>query len=172
MAGKCKLYLLTITHSALLVRTDKCFVSFSTCNPNTCSHWLTQSQKEAEIYYLFIIGWHTLYFSSYWLSFIDLSLLHMSRLGWKLVLVENYTFVTSNRGWYIYFDILSSLFSRLLTKSSSRSPSDRRWCRTPDLGNSLAEQGESSSRANYALNIWLWSGSKTLWLVRHFTLPS
>ena len=39
-----------------LVRTDKCFVSFSTCNPNTCSHWLTQSQKEADIYYLFIIG--------------------------------------------------------------------------------------------------------------------
>ena len=37
-------------------RTDKCFVSFSTCNPNTCSHWLTQSQKEADIYYLFIIG--------------------------------------------------------------------------------------------------------------------
>ena len=54
-----------------------------------CSHWLTQSQKEADIYYLFTIGWHTIYFSSYWLSFIDLTLLHMSRLRWKLVLVEN-----------------------------------------------------------------------------------
>ena len=39
-----------------LVQTDKCFVSFSTCNPKTCSHWLTQSKKEADIYYLFIIG--------------------------------------------------------------------------------------------------------------------
>ena len=72
-----------------VVRSDKYFVSFSPCNPTTCSHWLTQSQKEDDIYYLFIIGWHTLYFSSYWLSFIDLPLLHMSRLWWKLVLVEN-----------------------------------------------------------------------------------
>ena len=39
-----------------LVRSDKYFVSFSTCNPTTCSHWLTQSQNEADIYYLFIIG--------------------------------------------------------------------------------------------------------------------
>ena len=39
-----------------LVRSDKYFVSFSTCNPTACSHWLTQSQKEADIYYLFIIG--------------------------------------------------------------------------------------------------------------------
>ena len=78
-----------VHHHPHLVRTDKYFVSFSTCNPNTCSHWLTQSQKEADIYYLFIIGWHTLYFSSYWLSFKDLSLLHMSRLRWKLVQVEN-----------------------------------------------------------------------------------
>ena len=36
------------------------------------------------------------------------------------------------------------------------SPSDQRWCRLgADLGKSLAEQGESLSRANYALNIWL-----------------
>ena len=77
------------TTTTRLVQTDQCFVSFSTCNPNTCSHWLTQSQKEADIYYLFIIGWHTFYFSSYWLIFIDLTLLHMSRLRWKLVLVEN-----------------------------------------------------------------------------------
>ena len=41
---------------APLVRSDKYFVSFSTCNPTACSHWLTQSQKEADIYYLFIIG--------------------------------------------------------------------------------------------------------------------
>ena len=80
---------LIFQHYARLVRTDKCFVSFSTCNPNACSHWLTQAQKEADIYYSFIIGWHTLYFSSYWLSFIDLTLLHMSRLRWKLVQVEN-----------------------------------------------------------------------------------
>ena len=39
-----------------LVRSDKYFVSFSTCNPTTCSHWLTQSENEADIYYLFIIG--------------------------------------------------------------------------------------------------------------------
>ena len=39
-----------------LVRTDKIFVSFSSCNPTAFSHWLTQSQKEADIYYLFIIG--------------------------------------------------------------------------------------------------------------------
>ena len=39
-----------------LVRTDKYFVSSSTCNPTACSHWLTQSQKEDDIYYLFIIG--------------------------------------------------------------------------------------------------------------------
>ena len=39
-----------------LVRTDKYFVSFSSCNPTAFSHWLTQSQKEADIYYLFIIG--------------------------------------------------------------------------------------------------------------------
>ena len=43
-------------HISRLVRTDKCFVSFSTCNPNTCSYWLTQSLKEADIYHLFIIG--------------------------------------------------------------------------------------------------------------------
>ena len=36
-----------------------------------CSHWLTQSQKEADIYYLFIIGWHTIYFSSYWLNILN-----------------------------------------------------------------------------------------------------
>merc|ERR1712155_418937 len=72
-----------------LVRSDKYFVSFSTCNPTACSHWFTQSQKEADIYYLFIIGWHTIYFSSYWLNLKDLSLLHMSRLRWKLVQVEN-----------------------------------------------------------------------------------
>ena len=41
---------------APLVRSDKYFVSSSTCNPTACSHWLTQSQKEADIYYLFIIG--------------------------------------------------------------------------------------------------------------------
>ena len=76
-------------HSTRLVWTDKCFESFSTCNPNTCSHWLTQSQKEADMYHLSIIGWHTLYFSSYWLSLKDLSLLYMSRLRWKLVQVEN-----------------------------------------------------------------------------------
>ena len=56
----CKVEFLKISHrysnSTRLVRTDKCFVSFSTCNPNTCSHWLTQSQNEADIYYLFIIG--------------------------------------------------------------------------------------------------------------------
>ena len=65
-----------------LVRSDKYFVSFSTCNPTACSHWLTQSQKEADIYYLFIIGWHTIYFSSYWLNILDLSLLHMSSVRW------------------------------------------------------------------------------------------
>ena len=43
-------------HYAPLVRSDKYFVSVSTCNPTACSHWLTQSQKEADIYYLFIIG--------------------------------------------------------------------------------------------------------------------
>ena len=104
-----------------LVGTDKCFVSFSTCNPNTCSHWLTQSQKEADIYYLFIIGWHTLYFSSYWLSFIDLTLLHMSRLRWKLVLVENYIFVTSNRGW----SWGTQLFTDINRNISNRIPT---WC--------------------------------------------
>ena len=83
------IWILMFHPGSRLVRTDKCFVSFSTCNPNACSHWLTQAQKEADIYYSFIIGWHTLYFSSYWLSFIDLTLLHMSRLRWKLVLVEN-----------------------------------------------------------------------------------
>ena len=43
-------------HTTPLVRTDKYFVSSSTCNPTACSHWLTQSQKEDDIYYLFIIG--------------------------------------------------------------------------------------------------------------------
>ena len=62
-----KCYLISTMHSGVtqslclhnitpLVRSDKYFVSFSTCNPTTCSHWLTQSQKEADIYYLFIIG--------------------------------------------------------------------------------------------------------------------
>ena len=45
-----------IIHIPPLVRSDKYFVSVSTCNPTACSHWLTQSQKEADIYYLFIIG--------------------------------------------------------------------------------------------------------------------
>ena len=36
-----------------------------------CSHWLTQSQKEADIYYLFIIGWHTINFSYYWLNILN-----------------------------------------------------------------------------------------------------
>ena len=84
-------------HCSPLVRSDKYFVSLNTCNPTACSHWLTQSQKEADIYYLFIIGWHTIYFSSYWLNILDLSLLHMSSVRWMLVLVENKIFVTSNR---------------------------------------------------------------------------
>ena len=45
----------------------------------------------------FIIGWHTLYFSSYWLNILDLSLLHMSSVRWMLVQVENKIFVTSDR---------------------------------------------------------------------------
>ena len=46
----------SISHKSSLAGSDKNFVSFSTCNPTACSHWLTQSQKEADIYYLFIIG--------------------------------------------------------------------------------------------------------------------
>ena len=48
----------TIGHHTPLVRSDKYFVSFSTCNPTACSHWLTQSQKEA---LLFIYYWLTHY---------------------------------------------------------------------------------------------------------------
>ena len=51
-----KINLFIKTSFSPLVRSDKYFVSFSTCNPTACSHWLTQSQKEADIYYLFIIG--------------------------------------------------------------------------------------------------------------------
>ena len=103
-----------------LVRSDKYFVSFSTCNPTACSHWLTQSQKEDDIYYLFIIGWHTIYFTSYWLNILDLSLLHMSSVRWMLVQVENKIFVTSNRAWSIL--LLTKPFIVIIVVSSKFSP--------------------------------------------------
>ena len=52
----CDKYYGSKEHRPPLVRTDKYFVSFSSCNPTAFSHWFTQSQKEDDIYYLFTIG--------------------------------------------------------------------------------------------------------------------
>ena len=53
--------LLTMHPTTPLVRTDKYFVSFSTCNPTldqACSHWLTQSYLLTHSLFLLFLAQH------------------------------------------------------------------------------------------------------------------